>query len=317
LTSYFTRARSRALALVLALAMAVAALVSVGSPALAVTPANSISHAFINLQDSPSATMQSQYRTFLQSIQNAAGSPFRGSVFRLQQPSTALIAVDVTSSSGHRVRLLLTPDNLYVRGFITQSGTIWQFSPGGDSYDLTQDLNTLFANHADLSLIGTGGVSNNEGTVNQLAFGSDYTSMQAAAGRGRSTMPISYNDLNGSVNQLAFYAGGDTQATARSLMFMIQFVSEATRLNQVRGTMLTAMGTFDVQQGLPAEQESLENRWGQLSQYAIDVTNNSAIAPRTIGAAGTLTNFGQVAAFLSTMLGVPSEETGSPNHDEL
>jgi hypothetical protein len=68
--------------------------------------------------------------------------------------------------------------------------------------------------------------------------------------------------------------------------------------------------------GLPDAQLSYENNWGRLSQYAIDVTNNSAIAPRTIGSAGTLSNFGQVAQFLSTMLGVPSEETGSTGHDE-
>jgi hypothetical protein len=67
LTSYFSKARSGALALVLALAVAVAALVSGGSPARADTAPNSISHVWINLQDSPSASMQSQYRTFLQS----------------------------------------------------------------------------------------------------------------------------------------------------------------------------------------------------------------------------------------------------------
>ena len=130
-------------------------------------------------------------------------------------------------------------------------------------------------------------------------------------------MQISFADLNGSVNQLANYNGGDTVTTARSLMFMIQFVSEATRINQVRGTMLAAMGGAPQITGLPDAQLSYENNWGRLSQYAIDVTNNSAIAPRTIGSAGTLSNFGQVAQFLSTMLGVPSEETGSTGHDEL
>jgi hypothetical protein len=316
LTSYFSRARSGALALVLALAMAVAALVSVGSPARADTGGNSISHAFINLQDSPSATMQSQYRTFLQSIQNAAGHPFRGSVFQLQGPSNALLAVDVTSSAGNRVRLLLTPDNLYVRGFITMSGAIWQFNPGGDSYNLGMDITLLAAHGADLSLIGEGD-PNARAFVQNLGFGSDYTSMTQAAGRTRQGMPISYNDIQGSVNQLATYNGGNNQATARSLMFMIQFVSEATRINQVRGTMLTAIGTTTRIVGLPVPQLSYENDWGQLSQYAIDVSNNSATAPRTIGSAGTLNNFGDVARFVATILGVPSESTGNQGHDEL
>jgi hypothetical protein len=141
--------------------------------------------------------------------------------------------------------------------------------------------------------------------------------MTRAAGRTRQGMPISYNDLMGSVNQLANYGGGDGQSTARSLMFMIQFISEATRINQVRGTMLTAMGTDARATGLPTAQLSYENDWGQLSQYAIDVTNNSATSPRTIGSAGLLTNFGQVAQFVATILGVPSESTGNQGHDEL
>jgi Ribosome inactivating protein len=316
LTRYFSRARSGALALVLALAMAVVAFVSVGSPARADTAPNSISHAFINLQSSPSAAMQSQYRTFLQSIQSAAGHPFRNNVFQLQGPSTALLAVDVTSSSGQRVRLLLTPDNLYVRGFITQQNVIWIFRPGNDPYNLEGNIQTLLSRGANLGLLDNGNAASAR-RFQTLGFGSDYTSMTQAAQRGRSTMPISFNDLNGSVNQLANYGGNNNTGTARSLMFMIQFVSEATRINQVRGIMLTAIGTNNRIVGLPPTQESLENDWGQLSRYAIDVTNNSAIAPRSIGAAGTLSNFGQVAAFLSTMLGVPSEATGSQSHDEL
>lgn len=79
------------------------------------------------------------------------------------------------------------------------------------------------------------------------------------------------------------------------------------------------MGTSQVQNGLPANDESLENDWGQLSQYAINVTNNSATAPQTIGAAGTLSNFGQAAAILSTILGAggPSQVAGGQSHDEL
>jgi hypothetical protein len=316
LTRYFVRARSVALAFILALAMAVVALVSVGSPAEADTGGNSISHAFINLLPVPGVTSQNQYRAFLLSIQNAAGHPFRGNVFQLQGPSNALIAVDVTSSTGHRLRLLVTPDNLYVRGFITQSGAIWQFNPGGDPYDLLNNINTLRQNGADTSLIGNGDPAA-PAFVQTLAFGSDYNSLTQAAGRGRQQMQISFADLNGSVNQLAGYNGGNVQATARSLMFMIQYVSEATRINQVRGTMLAAMGGAAQITGLPVAQLSYENNWGRLSQYAINVSNNTATAPQTIGSAGTLSNFGQVAQFLSTMLGVPSEETGSTGHDEL
>jgi hypothetical protein len=49
----------------------------------------------------------------------------------------------------------------------------------------------------------------------------------------------------------------------------------------------------------------------QLSRYAIDLTNNSATISRTIGSAGTLNNFGNVAQFVATILGVPSESTGN------
>lgn len=316
MTSYFSRARSGALALVLALAMAVVALVSGGSPARADTGGNSISHAFLNLGSFGTETGQNQYRAFLQSIQNAAGHPFRNNVFQTQGSSNALIAVDVTTSDGSRVRLLLTPDNLYVRGFITRTGRIWAFSPGGDPYSLFNDIQTLSNIGADVSLLepGPNGVTGNIGT---LGFGSDYTSMTQAADRNRTEMPISFADLTGSVEQLANYAGGNDQATARSLMFMIQFVSEATRINQIRGTMLAAIGGAPRIVGLSTAQLSYENRWGQLSQYAIDVTNNPAIPPRTIGSAGTLSNFGQVAQFLATMLGVPAENTGSLSHDEL
>ena len=60
-----------------------------------------------------------------------------------------MIAVNVTSSSGHRVRLLLTPDNLYVRGFIAENGAIWEFNPGNDPYNVQITLNTLRQNGAD------------------------------------------------------------------------------------------------------------------------------------------------------------------------
>ena len=126
-------------------------------------------------------------------------------------------------------------------------------------------------------------------------------------------MTIGWNDLNGSINQLATYNGGNTQATARSLMMMVQFTSEATRLNQVRGDILaTTLSTVNPPSlFLPTRDLSLENNWGALSQYAVDVTNNSTIPPRTIGAAGTLSNFGEVATFLSTMLRVPAESTAT------
>jgi hypothetical protein len=99
-------------------------------------------------------------------------------------------------------------------------------------------------------------------------------------------------------------------------MFMIQFVSEATRINQVRGQMLAALQDTNTR-FLPTADLSLENNWGALSQYAVDVTNNSTTGPRTIGAAGTLSSFSDAAKWLSTMLGVPAASTGNQRHDEL
>ena len=130
-------------------------------------------------------------------------------------------------------------------------------------------------------------------------------------------MPISWFDLNGSVDQLATYTGNNPQATARSLMFMIQYTSEAARFYDVEGIMRTAMRTDQRQQGLPDRQQSLENNWGQISQYAYDVTNNPSTPPRNIGGVGTFNSFNDVARTVPILLGSLFEVTGSFSHDEL
>ena len=122
--------------------------------------------------------------------------------------------------------LWLTPNNLYVVGFQNQNGRSWDLSGNAPRLVRTMESIQLVAG------TGPGNGSNlasRQQYQGQLPFGGNYISLSHAAQRGRDAMPFSFQQLIDSVNNLATTpnAPADSLNVARSLMFMIQFTSEA------------------------------------------------------------------------------------------
>jgi hypothetical protein len=251
------------------------AIVASAGAAKADVPNNGVGHVWLNLNN-PGQGAQSQFSAFITSLRQAAGHDFRGGVYQTQtETSNRLIRADITDPAGNQVWLWITPSDLYVRGFTSQTnGTTYYF--GDDGFNLQM-----------------------------LDFGSNYNSMSQAAGRGRDTMLISFNDLVGSVRNLAtvgYPYGGNQQDVARSMMFMIQYTSEAARFWDVYGVMSDIMNSWTARyDGLPLLQQNLENSWDAISQYGYRVTNDPYTPPTNITGVGTFWNWGDVQARLGTM----------------
>ncbi|MFD8750104.1 ribosome-inactivating family protein [Kitasatospora sp. NPDC059577] len=147
--------------------------------------------------------------------------------------------------------------------------------------------------------------------------------MRQAAGRGRESMPIGWYDLMGSIDNLAttgYPYGANQQNVARSLMFMIQFTSEAARFWDVYGVTRDIQGgNTPFYNGLPLTQQYLENSWDQISQYAYDVTNNPSTPPVNVTGVGTFYSYGDVQRWMAMLIGTTSQvsSTGDWNHSEL
>lgn len=146
------------------------------------------------------------------SLRQAAGHNYRNNVMITQDTDTTneldegLIRLTLWRN-GQQLILWLTPTDLYERGFTNNNGVTFQFND--TDYKLVNALNQI-----PNSGIGVGHLT--------MSFGSNYNSMTQAAGRGRGEMPISWNDLTGSFDNLANTTnpyGANQQNVARSLMF--------------------------------------------------------------------------------------------------
>ncbi|MEU6482211.1 ribosome-inactivating family protein [Streptomyces sp. NPDC047017] len=280
-------------------------LASGSSPAYADTGYGKVSDVYMNLGPTASPSQQGQYSQLIASLRSAAGHGFRGNVGVTQTVGNALIRMRLTSPSGNTVTLWFTPGDLYLRGFTAANDVTWQFNDGDFSLvNLMDSLGVLQA-----------------GMGRSLNFGSNYNSMTQRAGRGRENMPMHYADFTGSVDNLAtFTTGGNQQAAARSLMFLIQVTSEAARFNDVYGTGL-ALTVGNGVDGLPLQQQYLENSWAHMSSFAYSVSQNPNTAPVDITGVGRLTDWNSVARYLALLIGnlnLPQEgQSGDWNHTEL
>ena len=275
-------------------------------------PRNQIGHVWLNFGAVASQTQKSQYIAFIASLRRAVGYEFRNGVFATQNAGNELVRVDLTSPDGQTIWLWITPNNLYVRGVTAANGVMTYRFKDGD-YFLSHAMNTLGNN----GLLPPGPFR----SFGTLQFGSNYDSLRQAAGRGPETMPISIDDLIGSVNQLAALTGVvNQQATARSLMFLIQFTSEAARFTDVAGVFEDVMGNpGQSYHGLPALQQEIENSWDQISRYAHAVTQNSSTLPLDVNGVEIFNNFGVVQRRLGILMGQTSfvNPTGDWRHTEL
>jgi Ribosome inactivating protein len=315
-----TRTLYRFLGVVAALAITLTAFISGTGTAKADTNQWSVSHVYMGLGNGPSQTQQSQYYGLITSLRNAAGHAWRNNVQMTQLDAIhSLIRLDLTYA-GTTLQLWFTGNNLYLRGFTDTQGNTYSF----DDYDLQGAMRPASAFSYGGGLLPTG-------AFYTLPYGSDYNSLVQQAGRGRESMPISWNDMWGSYSNLANADGAngasDVQNFARSLMFMVQFTSESARFYDVYGVMADLMLNYGTQvgdagyyYGLPAVQQELENSWSQISQYATNLSNNTNPPDLYVGpSTGTLTSFGDVQARLAEGIAIPTEvsTTGDWWHTEL
>jgi hypothetical protein len=315
------RRKHALLGLIAALAIALTTLISGIGTAKADTPNWTVSHVYMNLGQ-PGQSAQSQYYGLIQSLRNAAGHPWRNNVEQTQTSDThSLIRLDLTAPLANgpvTVQLWLTANNLYLRGFTDAAGITYSFN----DYDLRGAMQpaTSFTSGGDLLPAAATG-----GPYVTLPYGSDYNSMVQAAGRGRGDMPISYVALYNAWTGLANAGITGQQSVARAVMFMIQYTSESARFYDVWRVMNNIMGNTPINgvyppayNGVPTAAQEFENSWGQISQYAINLANGSNPAPLNVGPnAGTLTSFNDVQFHLAEAIGIPTQVSTIPGHDEL
>ncbi|MFE1996349.1 ribosome-inactivating family protein [Streptomyces parvulus] len=271
----------RLVSLLVALLVATASLISGIGPAKADTRGN-VGHVWFDAVANPDQSAQVRYRSFIQSLRAAAGHQYRGGVSITQSDGgdtvPALIRVDVNlppaNGQAASLRLWLSPGNLYLRGFTTQNNETWSFN----DYNLQATMNAL--RHTT----GAGLLPPANARYGTLGHNSNYAQIEQWAQTNRDDLTFNYSNLWNSFFQLAYVteptSGATPRATARSLLFMTQFVSEATRFHDVFGVMNDIVSSRTASyRGIGVLQHSLENNWGPLSRFGVDITNGTYAAP--------------------------------------
>ena len=302
-----TRTGYRLLGLVAALAITLTAFISGTGAAKADIGDVNVGHVWMNLSGYASADQANQYTELISSLRNAAGHNWQGSTMMTQPNSDSLIRLDL-NINGATLWLWFTPNDLYLRGWTDTQGNTYSFN----DYNLRGMMQTIVAQ----SGLGQGLLPAAAFSWNQfytLPYGSNYNSLSQAAGRSRDSMPVSYNDLWNSAENLAWARTAmdqpSTQSYARSLMFMIQYTSEAARFNDVFGVMSAISGNNARRDnGIGALQQELENSWAQISQFAENVIQNAGTPAIYIGpTVGWLYTLWQVNQYLAEGIGQTSQ----------
>lgn len=306
-----------ALAVATLLAFALALTAGTGSASAAVGQ-NQIRHVYMNLANQGSSSQRDQYQGLIDSLRAASSQfdgSYRGNTRITQYSDQGLIRLSLNVSAGNtEASLWIDPSDLYVLGFSNRWGQTWQFND----------------NRVDLGArIAASGYAIN-GAVQTLFFGGAYTSLPASAGVTRGNFPHDYADVVGSVEQLANVTnptggqanGSDQQWTARSLLLLIQFTSEAARFYDINGVFRTTMTGAFGGRGLTAYQQNLENAWSAASAYGYNLTNYGSAAPVTTTGGITWQQWSDVASRIAIMLyritAVPDQgNSGNWIHDEF
>jgi hypothetical protein len=302
-----TRTGYRLLGLVAALAIALTAFISGTGTAKADIGDVNVGHVWMNLSGYASVDQANQYSQLISSLRAAAGHGWQGSTMMTQPNSDSLIRLDLTVD-GNTLQLWLTPNDLYLRGWTDTQGNTYSFN----DYNLRGMMQTIVArNGGGQGLLPAAASSWNQ--YYTLPYGSNYNSLSQAAQRSRDTMTVSYNDLWWSAENLALARGAidqpSTLSYARSLMFMIQYTSEAARFNDVFGVMSAISGNNNRRDvGIGALQQELENSWAQITQFADNVVQNAGTAAIYVGpTVGWLYTLWQVNQYLAEGIGLTSQ----------
>ncbi|MFJ9605704.1 ribosome-inactivating family protein [Kitasatospora sp. NPDC101176] len=286
--------RTRITALLVAFVAGVVTLVSGAGAAHANTGDYRVAHCWVTMTgewQNP-GQMSKDWGTFLQSLRQASGSRWNGETYITQgSNSVSLIRADLNAVNGGgrqmTLRLWFTPDNLYLRGFTT---TPVDARPGdGDITYAFNDEGFNLGRTMDALRNGPDGGLIPPATYRSLSYDGSYPQMerpqrQGGPGVSRDDTGMSYSSLMNSVFQLAYLArgteqngGNQFQATARSLLRMIQVTSEAARLRDVQGIVIQMMANHGMAYTMPARQQELENGWSRLSRYAAAGQNGAGI----------------------------------------
>ncbi|WP_416874296.1 ribosome-inactivating family protein [Kitasatospora sp. SC0581] len=301
------RARLRSVLLAgVGLSMALTGVLGAAGTAEARTEWRHMSHVWFDLSEGPSDNERMRYSNFLGSLRVAV-SGYGLQQTQLEDIGLVQVSLSALDDRGQRrhVELWINPSNLYLWGYSNQYGDTYQFN----------DLNGALQSRISETTTPAPPVSRNVQTLN---FGSNYNSLSTAAGRGRESMPISWNDMRGSILHLAGENNpwGNRQATARSLSLMIQSLSEAARFNDVEGTFRAAMTDWNVR-SLPIQQQYLENSWDALSRFYERSAAGLNATPVDIPTVGRVDNLGTLRRYVQMTMGGPHTDNGDWNHDEL
>ena len=309
------RIRTLAAAILVLGLLAPGAITLAATSASASVPQNGITHVYMNLDDFGSSSQQDQYQSLLNSLRSAIANTntvYRGNTYLTQASSAGLVELTLTVvSTNNTVTLWIDPTNLYIMGFSNNDGVTWQFN---DQTSLSARLSRTT-------------YQMNGGYARTLPFGGSYGSLTASSGNNRDNMGINYPDILGSVNQLATVTdptggqanGSNQQWTARSLLLMVQFTSEAARFYDIDGVFRATMIGANQGPGLSAEQQTLENDWGQISNYGISVTNNPSTPPYVASNNPYIAfnSWADIATKMAVLLYTYSLWSGNPWNDEL
>ncbi|MFF3331342.1 ribosome-inactivating family protein [Streptomyces sp. NPDC002888] len=295
--------RQAVLALTLALSVG-AGVLSPAQPAAATTGNGQVNHVWLDLGSSPGSNLRIAYSSFLASLRAAVGFSAQGvEVTQNASENEGVVRVSLSADddSGRRraVDLWINPDNLYVIGFSPQANA-------GVSY---------FFNDVHINAAIP--------TARQiLPFGGNYNSIVARAGRNRSEMPVAFWSVRQAILDLANQTAANShpQTTARALMLLIQFTSEAARFNDLEGVFRDAMFSWDSSRtGIPEWLQHMENNWGMISNFfwnILGIGPNHNPAPLNISGR-EINDADDVRRYLRTVLPAVVGGPYNPGHDEL
>ncbi len=241
-------------------------------------------------------------------MQRAAGHTWAAGIGETQTNQAALLRVDI-NYDGHTLRLWLTPNNMYLRGFTNNSNQTFAFN----DYPLRGEMQAFAEDGSpDARLLPT------LGAIQTLPYGSGYIDLTRAAQRDRGGIPLSYSDLLASTYTLLRVTQPEG-LTARALLFFIQYVSEASRFRPVGDMMYEVMNGAN-HTGVPVDLQELENDWSALSEWAYESRAGSNPHPYNVGPHyGTIRNIPQLVRAMMMLLGNLNQAppTGDFKHTEL
>ena len=280
------------------------------------TPVGRIAHVYMNFYEPGHAVgqnAQDQWRTFIESIRNAAGhqiNDLRTYVTQSEYVPHALIRADLNAinSIGEETTLQLwfTPNDLYLRGWTTEFGVTFYF--GDSDFNLANEMEYFRRGSQDRGLLPPA-------IYQQLPYNGSYGNLSTAGAPDRGSQQYSYTSWWNAMYQLAWVqnphvrGNRDYAASAASLQFMIQATSESVRLYDVWGTMAAMMLNQWTNYYMPTIQQQLENSWESLSNYVNSWATGGQPQPFDIPNVTRISTISQALRYLWTAL-APFQSTG-------